>query len=126
MSDKKPNCQTCKTRHLPPTGKKCQFKDDVELNSTVFRRLRDATISSKLLDTDLADLGRQRLQMEILAQLQKVSQWLEKVENQVAASSQQAAQASAESPSGPGKLSTDNVLVSSNKPSKKSKKFRSP
>ena len=61
--------------------------------------------------------------MEIL---QKVSQWLERVEDQVAASLQQAARASVGSPSGPGKLSTDNVLVSSNKPSKKSKKFRFP
>ena len=61
--------------------------------------------------------------MEILAQLQ---QQLEKVEDQVAASSQQATQVATGSPSGHGKLSTDNVLVTSNKSSKKSKKVRSP
>ena len=84
--------------------------------------MRCSAISSKSLDTDQAALGRQWLHMEILAQLHKVSQRLEKVEDQVAASSQQAAQASAGSPSGPGKLCTDNVLVHSNKPSKKCKK----
>ena len=126
MPDKKQSCRTCKTRHLPPTGKKCQFKDTADLNNSVANGLRDAATSSKLLDTDQADLGGQRLQLEILSQLQKVSQRLEKVEDQVAATSQQASQAATESPSGHGKLSTDSVLVTSNKSCKKSRKVRSP
>ena len=52
--------------------------------------------------------------MEILAQLKKVSQQLDMVEDQVAASSQQAAQTSAGSPSGSGKLSTMFLLVQIN------------
>ena len=75
---------------MSPTGEKCQYKDSTDLNSSVANGLRDAAVSSKLLDTDQADLGGQRLQREILAQLQKVSQRLEKVGDQVAASSQQA------------------------------------
>ena len=61
-------------KHLPPTGKTCQYKDSTEFNSSVASGLRDAAASSKLLDTDQAYLGGQRLQREILAQLQKVSQ----------------------------------------------------
>ena len=126
MPDKKQSCKTCKTRHLPPTGKKCQQKNSTELDSSVANGLRDAAVSSKLLDTDQADLGGQRLQMEILAQLQKVSQRLEKVEDQVAVGSQKATQATAQSPSGHGKLSTDSVLAMSSKSRKKCKKSRSP
>ena len=107
-------------------GKKCQQKNSTELDSSVANGLRDAAVSSKLLDTDQADLGRQRLQKEILAQLQKVSQRLEKVEDQVAVGSQKATQATAQSPSGHGKLSTDSVLAMSSKNRKKCKKFRFP
>ena len=105
--------------------KKCQFKDSADLNNSVANGLRDAAASNKSLDTDQADLGRQRLQLEILSQLQKVSQRLEKVEDQVAATSQQESQVATESPSGHGKLSTNSVLVTSNKSSKKSRKVRS-
>ena len=127
MPDKKQSCKTCKTRHLPPTGKKCQFKSTVESDKSVPNGLRDAAVSSKLLDTDQADLGRQRLQLEILSQLKKVSQRLDMVEDQVAGGGvQQATQASAGSPSpATGKLSTDSVIVSSQK-SKRSKKFKPP
>ena len=122
MPDKKQSCKNCKTRHLPPTGKKCQFKNSVENDKSVPNGLRDAAASSKLLDTDQADLGRQRLQLEILSQLKKVSQRLDMVEDQVAGGVQQATQASARSP---GKLSTDSVIVSCQK-SKRSKKFKPP
>ena len=58
MPDKKQICKNCKTRHLPPTGKKYQFKDSVESDKSVSNGLRDAATLSKLLDTDQADLGR--------------------------------------------------------------------
>ena len=120
MPDKKQSCKSCKTRHLPPTGKKCQFKNNAECDKSVSNGLRDAATSSKSLDTDQMDLGRQWLQMEILVQLKKISQRLDMVEGQVAGSSKQAAQASAASPES-GKLSTDSVIVSSYKPSKEVK-----
>ena len=66
------------------------------------------------------DLGGQRLQMEILSQLKKVSQQLDMVEDHVTDSVQQAAQASAGSPE-TGKLSTDGDIASSHKPSKRHK-----
>ena len=66
--------------------------------------------------TDQADLGGQWLQMEILPQLKQVLQRLDMVEDLVAATSQQAAQVSAVSPSEPGKLSTDSFIVCSGKP----------
>ena len=77
---------------MPPTGKKCQFKNIMESDKSVFNGLRDAAASSNQPNTDQADLGGQRLSMEILAQLQKVSQRLEMVEDQVAGTSQQAVQ----------------------------------
>ena len=116
MPDKKQSCKTCKTRHLPPTGKKCQFKSTVDSDKSVPNGLRDAAVSSKLLDTDQADLGGQRLQLEILSQLKKVLQRLDMVEDQVAGGVQPATQASVGSPSpATGKLSTDSVIVSSQK-----------
>ena len=80
-------------------------------NKSVSNGQRDAAASSKSVDTDQMDLGEQQLQMEILAQLQKVSQWLYRMEDQVAVSSQQTAQAAAGSTSDYGKLSTDSVQV---------------
>ena len=89
---------------------------------------------SKSLDTDQADLGRQLLQLKILAQLKKVSQWLDMMEDRVAGSSHQAAQALAASPQF-GKLSSDSFIASSqsdsfiatsHKPSKRSKRFKPP
>ena len=125
MPDKKQSCKTCKSRHVPPTGKKCQFKNIMESDKSVSNGLRDAAASSNQLDTDQADLGGQQLQMEILAQLQKVSQQLEMVEDQVADTSQQAVQDSAASPHS-GKLSTDSVIFSTQKSSKRSKRFKPP
>ena len=55
MPDKKQSCKNFKTRHLPPTGKKCQFKNSVKNDKSVSNGLRDAAASSKLLDTDQAD-----------------------------------------------------------------------
>ena len=97
----------------------------MESDKSVSNGLRDAAASSNQLDTDQADLGGQRLQMEILAQLQKVSQRLEMVEDQVAGTSQQAVQDSVASPHS-GKLSTDSVIFSTQKSSKRSKRFKPP
>ena len=105
MPDKKQSCKNCKTRHLPPTGKKCKFKNSVESDKSMPNGLRDAAASSKLLDTDQADLAGQRLQLEILSQLKKVSQRLDMVDDQVMGGVQQATQVSAGSPE-TGKLST--------------------
>ena len=125
MPDKKQSCKTCKSRHVPPTGKKCQFKNIMESDKSVSNGLRDAAASSNQPNTDQADLGGQRLQMEILAQLQKVSQRLEMVEDQVAGTSQQAVQDPAASPH-IAKLSTDSVIVSTQKSSRRSKRFNPP
>ena len=56
--------------------------------------------------------------MEILSQLKKVSQRLDMVEDQVAGGGQQATQATAGSPE-TRKLSTDSVIASSHKSSKR-------
>ena len=75
-----------KNRHLPPTGRKCQFKSaqkDSETNG-----LRDAAVASESLATD-QDQGRHRIQMKILDQLKNMSQRLDLVEDQVAATAQQ-------------------------------------
>ena len=55
MPDKKQSCKNCKTRHLPPTGKKCQFKNIVESDKSVSNGLRDAAASSKLLGATVAE-----------------------------------------------------------------------
>ena len=123
MPDNKQKCKSCKNRHVPPTGKKCQFKsatnDDVTQG-----QLSDAAVASESLATDQSqDLGGQRIQMEILQQLKKMSSRLDLVEDQVAATAQHTVQAST-SGVDTGKLSTDTVLSSSSKTSSKSKKFR--
>ena len=117
--------QSCKRRHLLPTGKKCQFKNSVKGDKSVSNGLRDAAASSKSFDTDQMDLGGQWLQLKILAQLKKVSKQLYMVEDQIVGSSQQAAQASAVSPQS-GKLSSDIFIASSHKPSKRSKRIKPP
>ena len=59
----------------------------------MFKRIRDAAISSESLATDQGDLGGQWIQMEMLKQLKKVSKRLVMVEDQVVATSHQAVQA---------------------------------
>ena len=122
MPDNKQRCKNCKNRHAPPTGKKCQFKNTK--NDDVSGHLSDAAVASESLATDQSqDLGGQRIQMEILEQLKKMSRRLDLVEDQVAATAQHTVQAST-SGVDTGKLSTDTVLSSSSQKSSKSKKFR--
>ena len=122
MPDNKQRCKNCKNRHAPPTGKKCQFKNTK--NDDVSGHLSDAVVASESLATDQSqDLGGQRIQIEILEQLKKMSSRLDLVEDQVAATAQHTVQAST-SGVDTGKLSTDTVLSSSSKKSSKSKKFR--
>ena len=118
MPDNKQRCKNCKNRHAPPTGKKCKFVS--EQNDVTQGLVRDAAVASESLATDHSqDLGGQRIQMEILEQLKRMSHRLDLVEDQVVATTQQTAQASTS-----GKLSTDTVLSSSSKKSSKSKKSR--
>ena len=79
MPDNKQLCKSCKTRHSPPTGKKCKRKDQeqgYELSS-------HAAVAGSLPDSQAAQAVRsdgQRLQAEILQQLTKVTERLDQVE----------------------------------------------
>ena len=73
MPDHKQMCKYCKTRHLPPTGKKCQKKKSEEAEG-------GSTPASQIDQGD-----GQRLQLEILQQLQKVTQRLDQVEEKMSA-----------------------------------------
>ena len=48
MPDNKQKCKTCKQRHLRPTGKKCQFTKEKEINNEL---LRDAAVSSGVTES---------------------------------------------------------------------------
>ena len=74
---------------------------------------------------DQVDLGGQKIQEEILAQLKKMSDRLDTVEQQISSTAQYPGQAST-SISGPEKLSRDNDFLDHSKstPSKKSKKSK--
>ena len=88
--------------------------------------LSDAAIARESLATDQSqDLGGQQILMEILEQLKTMSNRLDLVEDQVAATTQQTVQ---ESISGvdTGKLSTDTVLSSSSKKVAKTKNLDPP
>ena len=126
MPDNKQKCKNCKNRHLPPTGKKCPYVNNVESDAEP-NGLRDAAAASVSLAMDQADPGGQRIQEEILVQLQKMSHRLEAVEQQI---SQRRTQGKL-LPPGPGKLSRnsdflDHSKSTSSKKSKKSKKFVPP
>ena len=105
MPDNKQMCKSCKTRHLPPTGKKCQRKKQ---ESTVNEHLRDAAVAGSTpasQSTSGAQGDGQLLQLEILQQLQRVSQRLDQVEERISTT---------DSHSTPqkGELSTDSFLES--------------
>ena len=81
MPDHKQMCKYCKTRHLPPTGKKCQKKvEEAEGNNELFR---DAAIAGSIPASQTDQGDGQRLQLEILQQLQKVTQRLDQVEERM-------------------------------------------
>ena len=70
MPDNKQKCKNCKNRHLPPTGKKCKYVDNVTSDAEEMPNgLRDAAAASMSLATDQADPGGQRIQEKILLQL---------------------------------------------------------
>ena len=115
MPDNKQSCKSCKKRHYPPTGKKCQFKktqDSHELS-------RDAAITSDMggAQTSSQSVNRQPLQLQILEQLKKVTERLDKVEDKMAATS-----APTETSTPRNEFSRDSVIVKP-KTSKKSKTF---
>ena len=87
MPDNKQKCKNGKNRHLPPTGKKCHYADNVKSDAEP-NGLRDAAAASVSLATDQADPGGQWIQEEILVQLKKVSQRLEAVEQQISSTAQ--------------------------------------
>ena len=101
MPDNKQQCKACKTRHLPPTGKKCKRK----VQEQTYELSSDAAVAG-LLPAEAAqpvhDDG-QRLQTEILQQLKKVTERLDQVEQKVAVSTRT---------STPTELSTDTFLES--------------
>ena len=79
---KKNRCKQCTTRHSPPTGKKCRYvqqeTSDVE-DSGLFR---DAAVKGGSPSAD--PVSGQLIQQQILQQLQKVNQRLDKVEHRMA------------------------------------------
>ena len=80
MPNHKQLCKNCKTRHLPPTGKKCQKKREEEQST---EPLRDAAVAGSIPASQSTAGDGQLLQLEILQQLQKVSQRLEQVEERM-------------------------------------------
>ena len=85
MPDLKQLCKSCKTRHLPPKGKKCKRKDQ----EPSFELSSDAAVAGSLPASQAAQAMQddgQRLQTEILQQLEKVTERLDQVEQKVAVS----------------------------------------
>ena len=116
MPDNKQSCKSCKKRHYPPTGKKCQFKKTQD--SADFHELsRDAAIASNMdgAQTSSQSVNGQPLQLQILEQLKKVTERLDKVEDKMAASSAPADQSTPKI-----ELSRDSIILKS----KSSKKFK--
>ena len=111
MPDHKQHCKTCKVRHLPPTGKKCQYKKTVQEESNELSR--DAAIASGQ-STSMGPEDGQLLQKQILEQLRKVTDRLDQVEHRVAAT--------ATSSTPKQELSTDSFLetIKCHKKSKRS------
>ena len=113
MPDHKQLCKNCKTRHLPPTGKKCKLQKKQESDNELFS---DAAVAGQVPATQTAQGvsgDGQLLQMQILQQLQKMTERLDHVEEQIAAGPSTATASS--------ELSSDSFLENV-KPSKKSKK----
>ena len=83
MPDNKQMCKSCKVRHLPPTGKKCQRKKQEE---PVNEHLRDAAVAGSIPASQSipgAQGDGQLLQLKILQQLQKVTDRLDQVEERI-------------------------------------------
>ena len=78
MPDRKQLCKNCKTRHLPPMGKKCKLQKKQTPMESDNELLRDAAIAGQVpaTQTDQGMSGDgQLLKMQILQQLQKMTGW---------------------------------------------------
>ena len=115
MPDHKQLCKACKVRHLPPTGKKCQFKKSQPLSDNELLRDAAAAGHSSATQPQGSQEGGQQLQLEILQQLKKVTERLDKVEHRMETTTDRSTPTS--------KLSSDSFLQSI-KSSKKHKKAR--
>ena len=115
MPDHKQHCKSCKARHLPPTGKKCQHKKSFPEESNELSR--DAAVASGTSTSGSED--GQLLQKQILEQLRQVTDRLDQVEHRVAAT--------ATSSTPKQELSRDSFLqtIKSHKKSKKQYKSSS-
>ena len=82
IPDHKQHCKSCKVRHLPPTGKKCQHKKSFPEESNELSR--DAAVASGTSTSRGSEDG-QLLQKQILEQLRQVTDRLDQVEHRVAA-----------------------------------------
>ena len=101
IPDHKQLCKNCKTRHLPPTSKKCRRKDQDQS----YELLHDAAVEGSLPASQSAQAVQddgQRLQAEIQQQLKKVMKRLDQVKQKVAVSTRSS------TPS--AELSTDSFL----------------
>ena len=87
MPDNKVKCKTSKQRHLPPTGKKCQFGKQQENTDDL---LRDAAVSSDATGSQSTPMGGtdgQKIQKVILEQLRRVTERLDSMEDRMASTS---------------------------------------
>ena len=116
MPDHKQLCKTCKVRHLPPTGKKCKLQKKHHQVESDNELLSDAAVAGHSSATQAAQgaSGDGQLQLEILQQLQRMTERLDHVEERLATTPGTAAPKSPE-------LSSDSFLQSI-KPSKKTEK----
>ena len=111
MPNNKQKCKSSKQRHLPPTGKKCQF---MQATATENEHLRDAAVPSGATVSQMMpgkSTDRQLLQVQILEQLQRVTERLEQVEDKMSASTSHSTPAH--------ELSSTDSFLKSIKPSKK-------
>ena len=101
MPNKK-HCKKCDAKHVPPVGRNCKIAVETvdEDNVNGNELYRDAAVSSEA--SGMAFDG-QRVQLQILQQLEKVTKRLEKVEDRM----------TTVSPTTPQKLSTSKLSTSS-------------
>ena len=115
---------------MPHTQKKCRYVNTVQTDyEEVQNGLLGAAAASESLAMDQVDPRGQWIQKETLAQLKKMSDRLNTIEEQITATLQRPGMASTLS-SGPGKLSRDTIFSDCSKStpgkrSRKSKKFTS-
>ena len=86
MPDHKQLCKTCKERHLPPTGKKCKLQKKHHQVEGDNELLSDAAFAGHSSATQAAQgaSGDGQLQLEILQQLQRMTERLDHVEERLA------------------------------------------